>query len=93
MISDEPDEDADALDDENLLETYVGGDPARPRFGSDSVQDMRDWPSPRRTTDIDAETLAWFKTGRTKWQKGQEFAPRTGIAEQMRPLPDIQPGD
>ena len=72
MISDEPDEDADALDDETLLETYTSGDPPGPRSGSVTTPDVRDWPPRHEASDtgsgIGAGTLAWFKENRIGWR-------------------------
>jgi hypothetical protein len=62
MISDEPDEDADALDDENLLESYIDGGPPKQQPGSDSPREMGDWPS-RQGGVIRAGTHAWSKSG------------------------------
>jgi hypothetical protein len=93
MISEEPDEDADALDDENLLETYAGGDPSKQQSGPDSAQDIRDWPLSCRGADVDAGTLALAKTSRTKLPETLECAPARGIIPQAQPLPDIQPTD
>lgn len=97
MISDEPDEDADALDDETLLETYTGVDPPAARPGSDNAPDMRDWPPSRRTSDagsaIDAETLAWFKTNRPDWRTELGLVLRAWVTGQTQPPPDARQGD
>src|SRR5271168_4081579 len=64
MISDEPDEDADTLDDEDLLGTYVGAGPPKRQSGSPNTADVQEWPqspeAPGAGSDIDAATLAWF---------------------------------
>lgn len=94
MISDEPDEDADALDDETLLETYTGTDPPASRTGSDNAPDLRDWPPSHRLFDagsaIDAETLAWFKANRTEWRAELGLVLRAWVARQAQSPPDAQ---
>jgi len=70
MISDEPDEDADALDDDVAMESLL--DEVRPKANGDhSTTRLPDWP-PRSGDDLglalDAETLAWFKAGHADWR-------------------------
>lgn len=86
MISDEPDEDADTLDDETLLENYLGvSAPNCPAGGS--ATDLPDWPQ-RRERDLglnlDAETLAWFKTRHFDWQPTMASVLRAWVAAQTR---------
>jgi uncharacterized protein (DUF4415 family) len=71
MISDEPDEDADTLDDEKLLQACFGTEASEQRPGLDGRSDMEDWPPPRerdRVLEIDAVTLAWFKANDADWR-------------------------
>jgi hypothetical protein len=95
MISDEPDEDADTLDDEGLLETYVDSGPPKQQSGSPNAADTREWPQPPGArgagSDIDAATLAWFKANHADWQEELRTVLRTWASEQTRPLPDAQP--
>jgi len=95
MISDEPDEDADALDDDSLLETYAGV--GSQRSGADGTPDVRDWPPSSRGADagsyIDAETLAWFRTNWTDWRSELNLVLRGWIAGYTRPPSDAQPHD
>jgi uncharacterized protein (DUF4415 family) len=87
MISDEPDEDADSLDDETLLETYLGVSALKPAAG-DNATDLPDWPQ-RRERDLglnlDAETLAWFKARHLDWQSTMASILRAWVAAHMRP--------
>ena len=71
MISDEPDEDADELDDEKALGAYLGAGPAA---GAEATADMPDWPpacaqgqEPGLT--LDTSTVAWFKANYVEWQR------------------------
>jgi hypothetical protein len=71
MISEEPDEDADTLNDDNVLETFLGSDASKPGSGLASVSSMPDWPPSREGglgLDLDAETLAWFKSNHADWR-------------------------
>jgi hypothetical protein len=92
MISDEPDEDADTLDDETLLATYAGADPGT---GCRTAADVREWPASHRPSvaeaDIDAATLAWFKANHADWQGELRIVLRTWVAQQSWPLPDTRP--
>jgi hypothetical protein len=70
MISDEPDEDADSLDDEKLLEGFLIGpqDTAVRTAGPGP----RDWPPRHGGKDIlavDADILTWFKANHEDWQR------------------------
>jgi hypothetical protein len=97
MISDEPDEDADALDDETLLDNCTGTDPRGPRTGLANGPDLRGWPPSCRRPDarpaIDAETLAWFKASRTDWRAELDLALRAWAVGQTQPRPGAQPND
>jgi hypothetical protein len=94
MISDEPDEDADILDDETLLATYVGADPPKHESGSPTAADVREWPLSHGASgagaDIDAATVAWFKANHADWQGELRMVLRTWVAGQSQPLPDTQ---
>jgi uncharacterized protein (DUF4415 family) len=85
MISDEPDEDADSLDDDALIEAYTGTilPPAGPEGPSPA-----DWP-PRRAVQepltVDADLLAWFKTNHPDWQRRIPAILRGWIAAQSKP--------
>ena len=92
MISDEPDEDADTLDDDELLENYLAlGSaervPAKRKSGADSASAVLDWPqSPERDTgpDVDSRTLAWFKANHTDWRLGMADVLRAWVAARTR---------
>jgi hypothetical protein len=81
MISTEPDEDADSLDDEKLLAAFLDGSPVA------SVQTIasawQDWPSSRCAEEalvVDADILAWFKTNHEDWQRQIRCVLRAWIA-------------
>jgi hypothetical protein len=71
MILDEPDEDADALDDDTALECLVSDAEARPDDAS-HAQTLPEWPM-RGQHDIgltvDAVTMAWFKSTHPDWRR------------------------
>lgn len=70
MISDEPDEDADALDDDTALEIYMEG--ARPGRVPEADTTFPDWPSQpvqEIGLELDAGTLAWFRTTYADWPR------------------------
>jgi hypothetical protein len=71
MISDEPDEDADGLDDDKALEALVGDAGPRPDGASPPLS-LPEWPTPGQHDlglYIDAETLAWFKSAHPDWRR------------------------
>ena len=100
-ISDEPDEDADGLDDEHLLETFVGVEaPKRQSTSTAAASRMPDWPPSRRApnvqAEIDVETLNWFKTTRPNWRDELGSILKAWVAAQKRtradlPIPLIEP--
>jgi hypothetical protein len=78
MISDEPDEYADNLDDDSLLRTYLGAGSRSGGAGAsgpepDRLSVVPDWP-PSAMQDpglpVDAETLKWFETNHRDWRQG-----------------------
>jgi uncharacterized protein (DUF4415 family) len=87
MISDEADEDADSLDDEAVLETYLGVKAPRRGSVADSPTAMPDWPqSPRHQLglDLDADTLAWFKANHADWRSRMAGVLRAWVAARTR---------
>jgi hypothetical protein len=70
MTSDEPDEDADNLDDEKLLEGFLDGPQAiTPQA---ALAGPQDWPYRYGGKDnlvVDADILTWFKTNHEDWQR------------------------
>jgi uncharacterized protein (DUF4415 family) len=88
MISDEPDEDADTVDDETLLETCVGAEPPKRDSSVDHAPDMPDFPRSRKApnvrTDLDAGTLAWFKANHADWQQQIGAVLRAWVAARSR---------
>ena len=76
MISDESDEDADSIDDDDLVETYLApeiskNDAAQREGGTDGGAPMRDWPpcgGRSHGLDLDPQTLAWFRANHAEWR-------------------------
>ncbi len=72
MISDEPDEDADALDDDGTIEFFLGDAAAKPD-GADVIAELTDWPPSRSAHElglkVDADTLAWFRAKHVDWRR------------------------
>lgn len=85
MISDQPDEDADALDDDKLLAAYLGVDPQKPAQGVITAPEPSDWP-PTTEHDVglsvDNMTLAWFKANHADWQRQMRFVLRAWVVAQ-----------
>ena len=86
MITDDPDEDADNLDDETLLSTCLGRrHPGESTDQENLAEDIPDWP-PNRTRDVglivDTETLAWFKANHADWRREMGFVLRAWVAAQ-----------
>jgi hypothetical protein len=83
MISDDPDEDADTLDDETVLETYLGDGPLRPDTAASVATELPDWP-PQAVRDVglnlDLETLAWFKAANANWRREMRAVLRAWVA-------------
>jgi uncharacterized protein (DUF4415 family) len=72
MISDDPVEDADILDDDEALESYFDEASPKPDSRISPIPELPDWPA-RRTAEvglaIDADTLAWFKATHVDWRR------------------------
>jgi hypothetical protein len=78
MISDEPDEDADTLDDDSVLETCFDPSAAKTEAREQTARNrgvvathVRDWPqscTPEADFGLDPETLAWFKANHADWR-------------------------
>jgi hypothetical protein len=101
MISDESDEDADTLEDDELLENYFAPGSserveAKRKSGADSAAAVQDWPpSPDWDAgrDLDDRTLAWFKANHADWRLQVAAVLRAWVAARTRTLPDIRPPD
>ncbi len=71
MISDEPDEDADALDDDTAIESLLGDGSAR-RDDVAPPTVLPEWPAHdccNIELQIDAATIAWFRSSYPNWQR------------------------
>ena len=86
MISDEPDEDADSLDDDAALDTYLAEDAPKIDSQAPVTPVLPDWPSRTRDEtglDIDPETLAWFKAMHVNWRHEIRSVLRGWVAANM----------
>ena len=86
MITDDPDEDAENLDDEALLNAYLGrGQSGKSSDPENSAEDIPDWP-PSQTRNVglivDANTLGWFKANHADWRREMGFVLRAWVAVQ-----------
>ncbi len=96
MISDEPDEDADTLDDEGVLESCFGPDATKMEAGERAARNrgavlatMQDWPpsrSPGSNLGLDAETLAWFRANHADWRQAIASVLRGWVAAKSKTL-------
>jgi hypothetical protein len=92
MISDESDEDADGIDDDDLVETYLAPNSSNrgltsPEAGEENVAPMQDWPpSGGRDCEpeIDAQTLAWFRANHAEWRPAMESVLRAWVNARMQ---------
>jgi len=93
MISDEPDEDADALDDEAALETVLDDHPPRQDPHAAAATTFADWPLTTTREiglDLDAETLTWFKATHSDWRRAIRFVLRAWVAAQAKEQRTVQ---
>ena len=84
MISDEPDEDADTLDDDTALETYFG-ETSNPGSGAGSISEVSDWPPPEPEDawlTLDPEMLSWFQARYADWRRQIRHVLNAWIAAQ-----------
>nr|WP_294504224.1 BrnA antitoxin family protein [uncultured Rhodopila sp.] len=84
MISDEPDEDADCLDDDALVEAYTGTI-IPPEPAAAAIPTPADWPyraDQRIALTVDADVIAWFQANHTDWQRHISAVLRGWIAAQ-----------
>jgi hypothetical protein len=91
MTSDDPDEDADTLDDGALFDNYLGDAPSRP--DSADATTLPDWPQTVRDIglNLDTETLAWFKAANTNWRSAMRSVLRAWVvANTAEGQPNIQ---
>jgi hypothetical protein len=83
MISEEPDEDADTLDDESVLETYLGSDALTREAVAGRSTSLQDWPPSHERElglDLNAETVAWFKANHVDWRLAMASTLRAWVA-------------
>jgi uncharacterized protein (DUF4415 family) len=84
MISDEPDEDADLLDDDELIEA-VTGSITRPETHGNATADWPPQASNAVTLTVDGDILAWFQARDSQWQHQVRAVLRAWIATQKTP--------
>ena len=96
MILDDPDEDADNLDDEDVLEGLLGTHPLE--AGVERLVTASDWPLARQPGGgiaLEGATLAWFKANHADWQQEIATILRAWVAarthQRRENLPRIQP--
>ena len=81
MISDDPDEDADTLDDGAVFDSYLGDAPPRRDIAASDATTLPDWPEAMRDIglDLDTETLSWFKAANTNWRSAMRSVLRAWV--------------
>ncbi len=81
MIPDDPDEDADALDDDVVFDNYLGDAPTTRGAAASVATILPDWPHAVRDIglNLDAETLAWFKAANTNWRSAMRSVLRAWV--------------
>jgi uncharacterized protein (DUF4415 family) len=81
MISDDPDEDADMLDDGAMFDKYLGDAPPRRDSAASDATTLPDWPEAMRDIglDLDTETLSWFKAANTNWRSAMRSVLRAWV--------------
>jgi hypothetical protein len=81
MISEDPDEDADTLDDGAVFDSYLGDAPPRPDSADSDATALPDWPQAVRDIglNLDTETLAWFKAAYTDWRSAMRSVLRAWV--------------
>jgi uncharacterized protein (DUF4415 family) len=86
MIADDPDEDADELDDGAVFEQYLGDSSSRQDSASSDVATLPDWPYAVRDVglNLDAETLAWFKAKNINWRSAMRSVLRAWVVANER---------
>jgi hypothetical protein len=87
-ISDDPDEDADNLDDDALIEAYLGTGTRVAQsntLAADAGQEMPEWP-PLKVRNIeltiDSATIAWFVGNHADWRREIGYVLRAWVAAQ-----------
>jgi uncharacterized protein (DUF4415 family) len=81
MITDDPDEDADALDDGAVFDNYIGDAPRRRDSATSDATPLPDWPQAVQDIglNLDTETLAWFKAANTNWRSAMRSVLRAWV--------------
>lgn len=92
-ISDEPDEDADFLDDEGLMDSFIRPDyrtrsaKSHPRAAMNDAgsndEVMNDWPPPRAQGSAERGAVSWFRANHADWSAQMEAVLRGWILAQV----------
>jgi len=88
MIRDDPDEDADNLDDEALVAACLGPGNTSEQDSQAAEHAIPDWPpiGPRNVELIvDNETIDWFKANHADWRREMGFVLRAWVATKATP--------
>jgi hypothetical protein len=90
MIADEPDEGADILDDEAVIDKCLGGQPGLPDSPgrADPAVPRFEWPngaSGEVLIPVDSDTLAWFRGNHANWKHQMTAVLRGWVATQSAP--------
>jgi hypothetical protein len=92
MIADEPDEDADTLDDDDALDGVLGDGPAKPDDSPPRIE-LAAWPAPgvcEIGLNLDAETVAWFKRTYPDWRHRMRGVLRAWVTANMTEMQPTQ---
>ena len=86
MISDEPDEDADELDDDGVFESVIGPSAVGSGSARPAADTLPDWPASYAQAvgiEIDAATIAWFQAHHPDWRNQIRLVLRGWILKKM----------
>jgi hypothetical protein len=82
MISDDPEADADALDDDQVLGAYLGIDARDAEAGMPYTAAIPDWPPHQgeAVLGVDGEIADWFKSRHANWRAEIRLVLRAWVA-------------
>ena len=93
MISDDPFEDFDDLDDEAVLDIHFGENHPKQTPAAQELPMLADWPPPaiaEAALRLDAATLAWFQANHANWRQEMRFVLRAWVAARSATQPNDQ---
>jgi hypothetical protein len=95
MISDEPDEDADGLEDEELFGVLNDGGGSKSEACVEPATRLHDWLTLSRASNdalfVDNMTLGWFKAHHVDWRAEIATLLRAWVSLHVRGLPHVSP--